>query len=134
MKNKFKRLPDWRGRLQEYILSVQDKPFSWKDNDCGRFTANAVRAMTGKDPMEGMRSYRTEEGAKKVLKEHGYDSAVDHVKKLFKKVPLREAMPGDIAVTKGNILGIVQGPSFIYQPGGVLARLEDAKAIYRVEM
>jgi hypothetical protein len=130
-----KRLPNWQSELSDYISSVEYMPFRWGKNDCVTFAANAVRAMTGVDPIEGYRDYSTEAESKIVTARAGYRNHVDGVKEKFKKIPVALAMPGDIAVLEKHSLGIVQGMS-VFRPGPegvVLSPLSDVKAVYRVE-
>lgn len=134
----YKRVLNWQSRLNAYLAKVQNLPFEWGQNDCATFVANAIKAMTGEDPMEGFRGYKTEKEAKALIKARGYRNHVDFVRKHFKKVPQALAGPGDIAVMRGDILGLVQG-EYIYHPGIeqgtglVLTSRDDVKAFYKVE-
>lgn len=132
-KGTIRRKRDWRARLQIFIASMAGKPFSWQDgNDCAKFAANAVEAMTGVDPMKGMRAYRSEEGAKKTLTKHKLASHVELVERYFEEIKPQHVMPGDIVVLKGNDgLGIFQG-QYVYTPGIALVDPAQIKRAFRV--
>jgi hypothetical protein len=133
-KEQYKRRPDWRTRLYDYVVSRQGVPFKWGDFDCAKFAADAVEAMTGKDPMKGMRAYKSEEGARKLLKDKGYKSHGDLLSELFEEIPVALGQPGDIAVMENDGLGVVQG-QYVYQPGDrgiALSEVTMAKRMFRV--
>ena len=59
-----KRLPNWQTLLSDYLLSVDLQPFKYGSLDCGSFTAGAILAMTGVDPIAEIRgTYRTRKAA-----------------------------------------------------------------------
>lgn len=61
----------WAERLAEFVASRQETPFCWGSHDCCAFTAGAVRAMTGADPMAAHHSYLTAISAARVIREAG---------------------------------------------------------------
>lgn len=57
------RLPDWGSRLAALVEERRDAPFAWGRHDCAMFAADAVLAITGRDPLAAWRgAYSTEEG------------------------------------------------------------------------
>ena len=63
------RLADWPQRLAAYLEARQFAPFVWGSNDCCRFAADGVLAMTGHDYMASLRSqYTTPLQASRLLK------------------------------------------------------------------
>lgn len=53
--NTLQRHPDWPERLAAFVESRRHVPFAWGSNDCATFAADAVLAMTGRDPLVMMR-------------------------------------------------------------------------------
>lgn len=67
----FTRLPDWQLRLEAFIAQRLGAPFAWGRNDCALFAADAVLALTGRDPAANLRGHRTARQAYRVLQRHG---------------------------------------------------------------
>ena len=66
------RLPDWEERLAAYLEPLRTRPFEWGAHDCCTFTAGAVEAMTGVDPMPEFRGrYTTAIGSARALRRYG---------------------------------------------------------------
>jgi len=66
------RLNDWPERLDNLLRAAQAQPFQWGRHDCVTFAADVCVAMTGADPLAGLRGkWRTERGAAKLLGERG---------------------------------------------------------------
>lgn len=105
------RLDGWESNLIAWLAETRNLEFQYGVHDCALFAAGAVKAVTGRDLAQELRGeYATlREGLKK-LKDEGYKSHVDFVRKKFKKTS--RPKPADIAVIKtpdGLALGIVQG-------------------------
>ena len=49
------RLPGWPEHLAWLVEQRRRAPFEWGVNDCASFAADAVLAMTGADPLGGLR-------------------------------------------------------------------------------
>jgi hypothetical protein len=110
------RLPNWPELLATHLSAVQAIPFGWSTHDCCTFAGDAVRAITGTDPMADLRgTYSTALQAAKVLQaEGGLPVAVS--KRLgFGKLPAL-AQRGDVILFNmhghGPALGICTGPLF----------------------
>jgi hypothetical protein len=67
-----RRRQDWPLRLNAWLDSVREKPFSWGAHDCVMGAADAVKMMTDEDPAKAYRGrYVTRTEAARVLVEHG---------------------------------------------------------------
>lgn len=107
------RYPDWPQRLEAFVQSRMAAPFVWGEQDCCRFAAAAVEAMTGRDPMQQFH-YRSEWGALKLIREGGsLEALVTH--ELGSPLPtVAMARRGDVVLadlalgpTVGVCLGII---------------------------
>ena len=88
------RHPDWPARLHALLAQRAVFPFAWGQHDCCLFVCDAIQAMTGHDPAAGLRTYRTERGALRVLKRHGGVAGVADAR-LGPRVPVLAAQVGD---------------------------------------
>lgn len=72
------RLANWERELEKVIVDAQTKIFLWGFHDCITFAADAVRAMTGVDPIADLRGkWPTALSATRMLREiGGIESAV----------------------------------------------------------
>lgn len=62
------RLPDWHARLIALIHARKAQPMAWGVNDCCLWPADAVLAMTGRDPAKPWRgTYSSARGARLAL-------------------------------------------------------------------
>lgn len=98
-----RRFPDWEARLAAYLEDLRDKPFAWGKLDCAIFAGGAVKAMTGFDPMRGLRGYRSEAEAERVLKERGKGTLVRTVNAMFEREPVGFAHRGDLVLVDGGL-------------------------------
>lgn len=107
------RLPDWRARLDQYLISVRDEPFAWGRHDCLRFAAGAVAAMTGKDLLPEWATYGSPAEARRALKANGFAGAGaygDAAASVLEEIHPVRANDGDVALVGGPAFGIVAGP------------------------
>lgn len=103
------RYSDWEQRLSDYIASKRHQPFEYGVNDCAHFVADAVRVMTGEDPMPELRGqYDSEFGSLRVMTEIGQGSLEATVDAKFPEIGIGHAQRGDIAFFDGSI-GVVMG-------------------------
>ncbi len=97
------RLPDWEPRLAAVLHAARDRPFAVAVHDCGTFAADAVAAITGKDPLAPLRAqYRVEAAGPDFA---GW-SPVAILRALaathgWQRVPWRLARRGDLALVRG---------------------------------
>lgn len=134
-----KRLPGWRGRLDQALDDAR-KPFCWGENDCCVGLAGpAVLALTGEDLAIPFRSqYSTALGALKALKAAGFDDLDAFAASYFPKAHPSRARMGDLAAFKaddtGWALGVVIGAqTTVLRPDGIgIVRTLDADHIFLV--
>jgi hypothetical protein len=65
------RLPGWERRLTTVMDAHEHEPFAWWRNDCARFAARCIEAMTGDCPLRGLTWPETAEGAREALAAQG---------------------------------------------------------------
>lgn len=100
------RLSDWEARLSAYISEKRGEPFAWGQNDCCTFSAGAVEAITGDDPMPEFRGkYDTALGSVRVL---GGKTLAEVLDDKFDAIPIGFAQRGDLAMFD-NCVGVVAG-------------------------
>lgn len=111
------RKPDWENELTEYLISVSEKPHVYGKHDCMIFTANAIRAQTGKDYARGHRGkYSTAKGAARYLKTLGLASPAEMISSHLEEKPIGFAQRGDIVAGEDGVPGVVMG-DFAFQVG-----------------
>lgn len=100
------RKSTWEADLAEYIASVRREPFAWGTHDCCTFSAGAVEAMTGEDPMPEFRGkYSTALGSARALDGKSLEEVLDEK---FEEVPIGFAQRGDLAWFT-DCVGVVAG-------------------------
>jgi len=107
------RVADWEARLASLVVEAQTRRFAWGVFDCCIFAADAVQAMTGKDPMDGLRGYTTWRQAILLVRRlGGLPAAVKQALGEPLSVPTL-AQRGDVVLvnTKLPALGVVVGAS-----------------------
>jgi hypothetical protein len=103
------RKPDWEARLAAYLEPLRLRAFAWGRHDCCTFSAGAVEAMTGVDPMPEFRGrYSTAIGSARALSRFGRGTLDATLDAKFETVPASLAQRGDI-VMSGGLLGICWG-------------------------
>lgn len=65
------RYSDWPERLDRFLAQRRHQRFQWGVQDCCLFVADAVRELYGVDPAEGLRGYRSERGAARIVRQLG---------------------------------------------------------------
>jgi len=101
------RREDWQERLHEYVESMRDVPFDWAANDCARFTAGAVEAVTGTKFWDA--PYTTAAEAARYMENHDPREVLDA---LFDRVPAAQARRGDVVLVRNDdrdVLGVCTG-------------------------
>lgn len=95
------RLPDWPERLHAVVTGAAVHPFCYGVHDCCTFAADVVEALTGRDPLAGLRhGYATATGAARLIQALGG---------LQTAVTARLGKPADPAfATVGDILMVLQ--------------------------
>lgn len=98
-----RRLPDWERRLAAVLHAARDRRFAVAVHDCGTFAADAVAAVTGRDPLASMRAQYRVEAARPDFA--GW-SPVAILRALaathgWRRAPWRLARRGDLALVRG---------------------------------
>lgn len=66
------RREDWPERLAGFVDSRRNMDFAYGSNDCALFAADAIREMTGSDPLADLRGrWTTARGAARLLNKMG---------------------------------------------------------------
>lgn len=118
----FRRVPDWPERLAALLAERADVPFEWGAQDCMTFAADAVVALTGRDPIAAWRgAYASEAEGDAIV---GPGGLLEFVRRMMvdfgaPECPVDFAQRGDWAmVLVGNqmIAGVVAG-AVVAAPG-----------------
>jgi hypothetical protein len=99
MTPQFIRLPDWQLRLESFVTQRQSVPFVWGANDCALFAADAVQAITGRDPAPHLRGHRNARQAICAVREHGGLGAIAWAA-LGPSMPVLRASVGDVVLVR----------------------------------
>jgi hypothetical protein len=108
-----RRKEGWERRLDETIRAAFGRPFSWGSFDCCLFAADCVGVLTGIDPAQQFRGYKTARGAAGVLRRNGGVAGV--ASRMARQNGAEEIRPafaqrGDVVLIKaprGESLGVV---------------------------
>jgi hypothetical protein len=104
----------WEHALADYLAGQREAIFKWGSNDCALFTAGAVAAMTGTDPLGSVRGkWRSQAGAGRAIRQAGFASIEDWVSSLFDPVEPVFVQRGDIVMIDGA-LGICIGKDAVF--------------------
>lgn len=134
-----RRLPDAADRLQYLLLARHDQPFAWGWRDCAMFAADAVHAVTGRDPAADLRgSYFSARQAVRTIRQHGGLQGLADAR-LGPRIAALDAVDGDVALlpkgptSEGGSLVVVFRHALVGQGerGLVVARKADAVAFWR---
>lgn len=92
------RHPDWENRLNDVVAKHQVLPAVWGVSDCYVIPDDAVEAVIGERMYPNARSYKTEAGAGKQLRRHGFGNVAEALAAKFEEIPRVLAQRGDIGV------------------------------------
>lgn len=107
------RKPDWDARLAAYLEPLRTRPFAWGEHDCCTFTAGAVEAMTGVDPIPEFRDrYTTAIGSARALRRYGAGTLAATLDGKFARISPPLAHRGDLIMSSG-LLGLAWGAFLI---------------------
>lgn len=93
-----KRLPRWPDRLDAFIESRRNMPFSWGHSDCITFAAGAVEAITGAAVLTP--TWTTALEAARVIEEEGGLTAAVSSRLGTPNQNWREIRRGDVALAQ----------------------------------
>ena len=106
------RKVDWYDRLSDHIRSLTQTPYDEATHNCAHFAGDAVKAMTGVDPLGTLRDCTSLEEMVDAIEAAGYSDAADYVSSMLPEIPVHEAGPGDVVMMPGEgdgfSFGIVQ--------------------------
>ncbi len=91
------RLSLWAEFLDQVITEHQSQPFAWGKYDCATLWLDAVHAMLGHNLRAELGKWKSEAGARKVVKAAGVASVREYVARHFREVPAAHAHRGDLA-------------------------------------
>ena len=94
------RKPNWEYNLWEYIEKCKTRRFRYGSHDCVRFSAGAVKVMTGINVLERAPEYNNRKTADGLLKSVGL---FDRTSDLLEQYPIQEKNVGH-AIT-GDVVG-----------------------------
>jgi hypothetical protein len=93
------RLTDWELRLARAMRKHMQAPMQYGVCDCYLICADAVLAVTGKEPFKGVRGrYRSEKGAARLLRKRGFETVEQAWASLFAEIHPARAQRGDILI------------------------------------
>lgn len=132
------RSEGWEQRLADHVASCESLAFAWGVHDCCAFTAGAVEAMCGRNPMAYHRGYTTAVGAARVIREAGGIEAIP-VKHGLSRLPSPSmAQRGDVVSVEiggRTSLGVCVGVDAVFasKPAGLARRkLAECSAAWRI--
>lgn len=108
------RRQDWPVVLARYVHDRMTTPFAWGHQDCCRFAADAVLAMTGIDPMADLRHVRTADAAIRLLATYPLTTLASA--RLGPMRPVATAQRGDVVLlcrSDRQLLGLCVGAEWV---------------------
>ncbi len=129
------RHSDWPEKLAVFIEARRKRAFSWGQQDCALFAADAVHVMTGEDPAAELRGYRSASGAAKRIKQAGGMRALASA---FPEKHVGLAQRGDLVLAEVDgreSFGVVVGAGVWCGPGAdglVFRSMSDVVAAFEV--
>lgn len=91
---------DWASRMYGQIRAHKDRPFSWGENDCCRFVARVIDAMTDSQIEAALADiYSDEAGALRFIASHG---GLQGAMSAFLGEPSGRATRGDAVMFEGG--------------------------------
>lgn len=112
------RVDDWPSRFFEIIEARQKMPFEWGKNDCVMFAAACIAAMTGDNPIEDLKPWKSQKTAMKRIEEvGGFEAWLDS---RYERVEWYDAQRGDV-----GLLEQTDGPIVVMNVGGYWAGPSD---------
>lgn len=92
------RLPNWRSRLSECVISFTREPFAWGSKDFITFADSCIAAVM-EDPVSfNLGTYNEEAGAVAAIGDAGSSDLAELAANLFVEIPPALAHEGDLAI------------------------------------
>jgi hypothetical protein len=104
------RLPGWERRLNAAVAKHQALPSAYGISDCYLIADDGVEAVTGERMYPKALGYKTEAGAARRLRQHGFDTVRDAFAAKFPMIPVALAQRGDIGIIDRD--GVLSGGLF----------------------
>lgn len=118
------RKSDWQSLLSAYLAAKRDEPFVYGVNDCCMFSAGAVEAITGINPMEEfIGKYKSAASSVRALKDIGAGDLEKTLDGKFEECPIGFAQTGDLAFHDGCV-GVVLGSDAVFVSEDGLYRID----------
>jgi len=95
------RAQNWPEALAAHIEQRRTMPHQWGSNDCCTFAADAVRAMTGTDPMADLRGIKTAAAVARLLRKTPLQKLVTQ--------RLGEPLASPLLAQRGDVVLVPQG-------------------------
>lgn len=100
----------WEKRLNAVVAKHQALPSEYGVSDCYLIADDGVEALTGERMYPDAIGYKTEAGAGKKLRQHGFANVKDAFAAKFSEIPVALAQRGDIGVIDRD--GVFSGGLF----------------------
>lgn len=97
------RLDRWPALLREVLSRHAAAPFEWGVSDCAILFAEAVRVVTGYDPIFDGREYASAQGALRNVRAAGFRCMTELVAARFHEIPPAHARRGDLGYTAESL-------------------------------
>jgi hypothetical protein len=99
------RQPGWEKRLNAVVAKHQALPSEFGTSDCYLIADDGVEALLGERMYPDAIGYKTEAGAARKLRQHGFDTVRDAFAAKFAEIAPSMAQRGDIGVVdRGGVL------------------------------
>ncbi|GAA5540462.1 hypothetical protein [Brucella sp. NBRC 113783] len=134
------RVPGWDRALEDLATAHVSIAPEWGVSDCLMTAADAIKAVTGEDPLVKFRGkYKTEAGAARKMRANGCENVKDVFENYLQLEPVNRlvARRGDVGVMVINdeyVAGFICGTGFaVKQPSGLaFFPVTDIEQAYRV--
>lgn len=90
------RLENWPSLLAAWVERVRDRPFHWGEWDCAIAASDAILAITGEDPLAGLRWADAKGAARQLDAEGGLEAGV--TARLGAPIAAASAQRGDLVL------------------------------------
>lgn len=114
-----KKKVTWEIDFIRFIDSIRTKPFAWGSWDCCQMCGEAVKAITGHNPVEEtFGKYDDIKTALRAIRAHGQHNLLDTLKVILgPALPIHQAMRGDVVYTVrggGPVIGMCIGEQSVF--------------------
>lgn len=92
------RVENWQTAFVEVLEHYARQSFGWGTADCMQLALANVAAVTGTTPYPKAKGYKTEKGALRVLKRHGFDTPEQAIEAAFDEIHVAAAGRADLGV------------------------------------